>query len=112
MTLIIAYSLRKRVSSQGITLTDNTRKVFFRRHVGVNTVIYAGMDPSDRRFDNSVVLGFGEHCVDSARMFAFVARKPSSMENVCHIFAELEPEQPASAVINFINKVMLANRRN
>lgn len=48
------------------------------------------------------------------------------MENVCHIFAELEPEQPASAVINFINKVclfpiivpfisiqvMLANRRN
>ncbi|VDK57692.1 unnamed protein product, partial [Cylicostephanus goldi] len=73
------------VSSQGVTLTDNTRKVFFRRHFPVNT---------------------------NARLFAIVARKPSSMENACHVFAEFEPEQPATAVVNFINKVLFANRRS
>lgn len=46
------------------------------------------------------------------RVFGFVAKKPGSMaENVCHLFAELDPEQPASAIVNFINKVMLAQRR-
>ncbi|CAI4225820.1 unnamed protein product [Auanema sp. JU1783] len=104
-------SVHFKVSSQGVTLTDNTRKVFFRRHFPVNTVIYAGMDPSERRFNNYTVIGFSDSCVPSARMFAFVARKPSSYENSCHVFAELEQEQPASAVVNFINKVMLANRR-
>ncbi|TSW75986.1 Tensin-2 [Bagarius yarrelli] len=34
-------------------------------------------------------------------------RSGSSLGNVCHLFAELDPEQPATAIINFINKVML-----
>ena len=47
----------------------------------------------------------------SLRVFGFVAKKPGSMaENVCHLFAELDPEQPASAIVNFINKVMLSRR--
>lgn len=42
------------------------------------------------------------------RVFGFVAKKPGSVaENVCHLFAELDPEQPATAIVNFINKVML-----
>lgn len=42
------------------------------------------------------------------RMFGFVARRTSSTtENVCHLFAEMDPEQPAVAIVNFINKVML-----
>lgn len=42
------------------------------------------------------------------RMFGFVARRAgSSTENVCHLFAEMDPEQPAVAIVNFINKVML-----
>ncbi|GAA6068910.1 tensin-2 isoform X1, partial [Tachysurus ichikawai] len=41
-------------------------------------------------------------------MFGFIARRSgSSLGNVCHLFAELDPEQPAKAIINFINKVML-----
>lgn len=48
----------------------------------------------------------------SLRVFGFVAKKPGSLaENVCHLFAELDPEQPASAIVNFINKVMLSQRR-
>lgn len=47
-----------------------------------------------------------------------MARKPASKtDNQCHLFAELEPEQPASAIVNFVGKVMdsaglTANRAN
>ncbi|PIO76766.1 SH2 domain protein [Teladorsagia circumcincta] len=105
-------SVHFKVSSQGVTLTDNTRKVFFRRHFPVNSVIFAGMDPADRKFDNYCVIGFHDACMKTARLFAIVARKPSSMENACHVFSEFEPEQPATAVVNFINKVLFANRRS
>lgn len=43
----------------------------------------------------------------SCRMFGFVARRSGALGNVCHLFAELDPEQPATAIVNFINKVML-----
>ncbi|XP_042348396.1 tensin-2 isoform X1 [Plectropomus leopardus] len=83
-----------KVTSQGITLTDSQRRLFFRRHYPVNSVTFSSIDPKDRR------------------VFGFVARKPGSLaENVCHLFAELDPEQPASAIVNFINKVMLSQRR-
>jgi tensin len=45
----------------------------------------------------------------SSRCFGFVARKPASKtDNQCHVFAELEPEQPASAIVNFVSKVMMS----
>ncbi|XP_076015370.1 tensin-2 isoform X2 [Genypterus blacodes] len=93
-----------KVTSQGITLTDSQRRVFFRRHYPVSSVTFSCIDPKDRRWTNS----------DSTtvKVFGFVAKKPGSLaENVCHLFAELDPEQPASAIINFINKVMLSPRR-
>lgn len=40
------------------------------------------------------------------RIFAFVARSTSGADNQCHVFAELEPEQPATAIVNFVNKVI------
>ncbi|KAL1279674.1 hypothetical protein QQF64_014274 [Cirrhinus molitorella] len=39
-----------KVSSQGITLTDNQRKLFFRRHYAVSTVIFCALDPQDRKW--------------------------------------------------------------
>uniref|UniRef100_A0A671KSM6 Tensin-2-like n=1 Tax=Sinocyclocheilus anshuiensis TaxID=1608454 RepID=A0A671KSM6_9TELE len=93
-----------KVSAQGITLTDSQRRVFFRRHYPINSVTFSSMDPQDRRWTNS----------DSttSKVFGFVAKKPGSVaENVCHLFAELDPEQPATAIVNFINKVMLAPQR-
>lgn len=46
----------------------------------------------------------------SSRCFGFVARKPAhKSDNQCHVFAELEPEQPATAIVNFVNKVMMGN---
>ncbi|KAF5928468.1 hypothetical protein HPG69_015074 [Diceros bicornis minor] len=38
-----------KVSAQGITLTDNQRKLFFRRHYPVNSITFSSTDPQDRR---------------------------------------------------------------
>uniref|UniRef100_A0A3Q1H6L0 Tensin 2a n=1 Tax=Anabas testudineus TaxID=64144 RepID=A0A3Q1H6L0_ANATE len=93
-----------KVTSQGITLTDSQRRVFFRRHYPVNSVTFSSIDPKDRRWTNSDNT--------TVKVFGFVAKKPGSLaENVCHLFAELDPDQPASAIVNFINKVMLSQRR-
>uniref|UniRef100_A0A4W5R3K9 PID domain-containing protein n=1 Tax=Hucho hucho TaxID=62062 RepID=A0A4W5R3K9_9TELE len=79
-----------KVSTQGITLTDSQRRLFFRRHYPINSVTFSSVDPQDKR------------------VFGFVARRTgSTSENVCHLFAEMDPEQPAVAIVNFINKVML-----
>ncbi|XP_018613384.2 tensin-3-like isoform X1 [Scleropages formosus] len=93
-----------KVSTQGITLTDNQRKLFFRRHYAVSTVIFCALDPQDRKWTR-------DGC-SSAKIFGFVARKSgSATENVCHLFAEHDPEQPASAIVNFISKVMIGSQR-
>ncbi|GAA6087559.1 tensin-1 isoform X3 [Tachysurus ichikawai] len=39
-----------KVSSQGITLTDNQRKLFFRRHYPINTVTFCDLDPQERKY--------------------------------------------------------------
>ncbi|XP_067001379.2 tensin-3 isoform X3 [Anabrus simplex] len=105
--LPIATVVHFKVSGQGITLTDNKRQLFFRRHYPVNTISYCGLDPDDHRWSQkSDETGMP---ISSNRVFGFVARKPASKtDNQCHIFAELEPEQPASAIVNFVSKVMMS----
>ncbi|XP_017575846.1 tensin-2 isoform X2 [Pygocentrus nattereri] len=89
-----------KVSTQGITLTDNQRRLFFRRHYPIHSVTFSSVDPQDQRWTNADNT--------SNKMFGFVARRSGSgMGNACHLFAELDPEQPATAIVNFINKVML-----
>ena len=103
-----AVPVHFKVSAQGITLTDNTRTLFFRRHYPTNLVTYAGIDPESRLFDNNNVTQLPPSYVRQAPIFGFVARKfASGMENACHVFAELDPEQPASAVVRFITNVMM-----
>lgn len=96
-----------KVSAQGITLTDNERKLFFRRHYPVNTISHCGLDPDDRRWTHKSEEGAA---LGSLRVFGFVAKKGASRtENQCHILAELEPEQPATAICNFVTKVMMTS---
>ncbi|KAM8770564.1 tensin-3 isoform 2-T5 [Rhynchonycteris naso] len=88
-----------KVSAQGITLTDNQRKLFFRRHYPVSSVLFCALDPQDRKW-----IADGQ----ASRVFGFVARKQgSATDNICHLFAEHDPEQPASAIVNFVSKVMI-----
>ncbi|XP_053564301.1 tensin-2 isoform X2 [Bombina bombina] len=99
-----ATTVHFKVTDQGITLTDSQRKVFFRRHYTVSSVTFCSADPQDRRWTNPDNT--------TSKVFGFVARKTgTTAENVCHLFAELDPEQPASAIVNFITKVMLGTHR-
>ncbi|XP_040289460.1 tensin-3 isoform X3 [Bufo bufo] len=91
-----------KVSAQGITLTDNQRKLFFRRHYPVNTVIFCALDPQDRKWTRDGL---------SAKVFGFVARRGNGNDNICHLFAEHDPEQPASAIVNFVSKVMIGSQK-
>ncbi|XP_055360893.1 tensin-1 isoform X7 [Betta splendens] len=93
-----------KVSSQGITLTDNQRKVFFRRHYPNNTVTFCDIDPQDRKWKKPEG--------GTAKLFGFVARKQgSTTDNVSHLFAEMDPEQPASAIVNFVSKMIASQKR-
>ncbi|XP_055617749.1 uncharacterized protein LOC129763045 isoform X5 [Toxorhynchites rutilus septentrionalis] len=94
-----------KVSIQGITLTDNTRQLFFRRHYPSNNVSYCGLDPDEHRWSIPSTTG---NIPASKRIFAFVAkRSPTSADNQCHVFCELEATQPATAIVSFANKVVL-----
>uniref|UniRef100_A0A672TIT9 Tensin 1 n=1 Tax=Strigops habroptila TaxID=2489341 RepID=A0A672TIT9_STRHB len=92
-----------KVSAQGITLTDNQRKLFFRRHYPLNTVTFCNLDPQERKWTKTDGSG-------PAKLFGFVARKQgSTTDNICHLFAELDPDQPAAAIVNFVSRVMLGS---
>uniref|UniRef100_A0A674DU16 Tensin 2b n=1 Tax=Salmo trutta TaxID=8032 RepID=A0A674DU16_SALTR len=96
----MATMVHFKVSTQGITLTDSQRRLFFRRHYPINSVTFSSVDPQNKRWTNSDK--------KSSKVFGFVARRTgSTSENVCHLFAEMDTEQPAVAIVNFINKVML-----
>uniref|UniRef100_A0A1A8RZV6 Tensin 1 n=1 Tax=Nothobranchius rachovii TaxID=451742 RepID=A0A1A8RZV6_9TELE len=93
-----------KVSSQGVTLTDNKRKIFFRRHYPMNTVTFCDTDPQDRKWSKPEG--------GTAKLFGFVARKQgSTTDNISHIFAELDPDQPASAIVNFVSKMIASQTR-
>ncbi|KAM7365652.1 hypothetical protein PAMP_016568 [Pampus punctatissimus] len=94
-----ATTVHFKVSIQGITLTDSQRKIFFRRHYPLNTVTYCDIDPQDRKW--------GKEGGGSVKLFGFVARKQgSTTDNVSHLFAELDPDQPASAIASYVSKMM------
>lgn len=45
-------------------------------------------------------------------MFGFVARKQgSTTDNVSHLFTELDPQQPASAIVNFVSKLISSQKQ-
>ncbi|XP_056226089.1 tensin-1 isoform X7 [Seriola aureovittata] len=94
-----ATTVHFKASAQGITLTDSQRKLFFRRHYPINTITYCDTDPQDRKW--------GKEGGGSVKLFGFVARKQgSTTDNVSHLFAELDIDQPASAIVSFVSKMM------
>ncbi|CAG5022077.1 unnamed protein product [Parnassius apollo] len=99
-----AHVVHFKVFGGGITLTDAARQLFFRRHYPAAGLSYAGLDPDERRYP---YLHNGTQA--EKRIFAFVARTAAGTDNQCHVFAELEPEQPATAIVNFVNKALLGN---
>jgi len=67
------------------------------------------MDPEDRKWTKP--LDESNQTIN-AKFFGFVARKQgSATDNACHVFAELDPDQPASAIVNFVTRVMIGQGR-
>uniref|UniRef100_A0A669QCV8 Tensin 4 n=1 Tax=Phasianus colchicus TaxID=9054 RepID=A0A669QCV8_PHACC len=93
--------VRLRASEQGVTLTDVQRRVFFRRHYPLTAVRFCGMDPEGRKWQ--------KYC-KSSRIFGFVAKSQMDSENLCHLFAEYDPVQPAALVIDLISKLLPAEK--
>ncbi|XP_048783109.1 tensin-4 isoform X4 [Lagopus muta] len=91
--------VRLRASEQGVTLTDVQRRVFFRRHYPLSALRFCGMDPEGRKWQ--------KYC-KSSRIFGFVAKSQMDSENLCHLFAEYDPVQPAALVIDLISKLLPA----
>ncbi|KAF6031322.1 TNS3 [Bugula neritina] len=92
-----------KVSNDGITVTDTNHRLFFRQHFPRDSVSFCGIDPADRRFTQTLDNGMN---IKEARLFGFVAKKKKG-GNHCLLFAEMDPEQPATAVVNFVTKVMM-----
>ncbi|CAH8867009.1 unnamed protein product [Trichobilharzia szidati] len=72
-----------RVSHEGLTVTDNWRKLFFRRNYPFHSVSFCAIDPCQR-------------CI-----FGFVARKQNTRENMCHVLCDT-PEYNANIITDYI----------
>ncbi|XP_062123570.1 tensin-3 [Drosophila sulfurigaster albostrigata] len=89
-----------KVSGQGITLTDNTRKKFFRKHYTADVISHCAIDPENRMWTSP-------NDTEKKTIFAFVARRShSSKDNQCHVFCDLSVAQPAAAIVSFANRTL------
>ncbi|XP_010770890.1 tensin-like, partial [Notothenia coriiceps] len=78
-------------------------RLFFRRHYPTNTVTFCDTDPQDRKWNKPEG--------GTAKLFGFVARKQgSTTDNVSHLFAEMDPDQPANAIVNFVSKMIAVQK--
>ncbi|KAH8417094.1 hypothetical protein KR222_002952 [Zaprionus bogoriensis] len=104
--LPVPLEVQFKVSQQGITLTDNTRTQFLRRHYPAKNVSHFCIDPDNHFWS---VLATDEDLQRSVNksIFAFIARPlAGSKDNQCHIFCDLSSSQPASAIVAFAHRVL------
>ncbi|KAH8420940.1 hypothetical protein KR222_010852 [Zaprionus bogoriensis] len=91
-----------KVCGQGITLTDNTRKKFFRKHYTADVISHCAIDPENRMWSDA-----NDPLAEKKTIFAFVARRShSSKDNQCHVFSDLSVAQPAAAIVSFANRTL------
>ncbi|KAH8359027.1 hypothetical protein KR093_004003 [Drosophila rubida] len=102
----IPLEVHFKVSAEGITLTDNSRKQFFRRHYPAKNISHFGMDPTNHLWSVTAVDEGLQRLVNKS-IFAFIARPlTGSKDNQCHVFCDLTCKQPASAIVSFAHKVL------
>ena len=86
-----------KATSEGITLTDRQRKIFFRKHFPAETISHCGLEPNRK----SVIIE-----KQKLRVFGFVAKRSSS--NVAILLTEKD-KNSLDELIQFVNKVILAS---
>lgn len=102
----VPLEVHLKISGEGITLTDNTRTQFFRRHYPAKNISHFCMDPSNHLWSVEASDEGLQRSVNKS-IFAFIARPMTgSKDNQCHIFCDLSSKQPASAIVSFAHKVL------
>lgn len=110
-----------KVTSLGITITDINKKKFIRNHFPTNTVIYCAVDEKfcwPKSLDRiqkpkyyQKIINFFVLIFFLLRIFGVLCRpKIDSGHNECHLFVELDPEQPAIAIVDFINRYLIPSK--
>lgn len=96
-----------KVSPRGVTITDNKRCLFFRQHFPADLIRYCGVDRRLRcwtHFDQQT----GQ--ITKNKIFAIIVRRSgSSVENECHVFAEMDAVSPSSSsgpILNLVNQMI------
>jgi tensin len=95
-----------KVTAQGITLTDINKKRFAssRLHFPTSTVVYCAVD-------EKLTWPCKLEKISQPRIFGVVCRpKVNSGPNECHLFIELDPDQPAIAIVDFINRYLIPSK--
>lgn len=88
------------------------QRIFSRRHFPKENVLYCGGDYENERF---WTYQFSDlEMLPKAKCFGFISKKHtdqrlSADDYECHVFAELDPGQPANAIVNFVSKVMIGS---
>ncbi|CAH8828431.1 unnamed protein product [Trichobilharzia szidati] len=82
----------------GITIIDLLRRLFLRRHLPNNVLLYCGVESRRKEFIHPEHQNLG---IRNPKIFGLVVRKGIS-ECTCHIFSECDPVHSAESIVNYI----------
>ncbi|VDD82437.1 unnamed protein product [Mesocestoides corti] len=90
-------------SDKGLTIFDKNSARFTKKTIPANKILYCAYDPDERVF-NGVELK--NHGVADSQIFAIVVKKTrfTMTEHAVYVMCQLEPNQPSSSLINYINQ--------
>lgn len=85
----------------GITIIDLLRRLFLRRHLPNNILLYCGVETRKKEFIHPE---HQNHGIRNPKIFGLVVRKGIS-ECTCHIFSECDPVHSAESIVNYIRTI-------
>lgn len=88
---------------KGITIVDKNSTRFTKKSIPANKILYCAYDPEERVFNAIELKNRG---VADSLIFAIVVKKTrfTMTEHAAYVMCQLEPNQPSSNLINFINQ--------
>jgi len=93
-----------KVNSQGVFMSDINKKKFSRKLFPTNSVLFCAIDdkkPWPLKLEK----------IQNPKIFGMVCKpRITSGDNECHLFVELDPDQPAIAIVDFINRYLIPSK--
>ncbi|KAM7534694.1 hypothetical protein Aperf_G00000107341 [Anoplocephala perfoliata] len=88
---------------KGITIFDKNSTRFTKKTILPNKILCCSYDPEQRVFNAIELKNRG---VADSQIFAIVAKKTrfTMTEHAAYVMCQLEPHQPSSSLINYINQ--------